>query len=143
MKETIHKKLIKNYIENIWNQEKFEDILVYTHPDFIDHSLPKQLPPNTEGLVLWIMGTSKSFRHKTLIEDMVCEDDKVMIKIRMQMTHIGVWRTIAPTQKEISTVGYRHFRLQNGRIMEHWALIDGAAIENQLKEASIGCKIQE
>jgi predicted ester cyclase len=142
MDNTTNKELITNYINCIWNQEKFENVLIYIHPDFKDHSLPKQLPPNTEGLVLWIMGTSKAFDHTTFIEDMVCEGEKVMIKIKMTMKHIGIWRDIEPTYKEISTIGYRHFRIKNNKIIEHWALIDGASIENQLKEAARGCKIQ-
>lgn len=38
---------------------------------------------------------------------------------------------------------YRYYRLQDNKIIEHWALIDGNAIENQLKDAAKGCNIQE
>jgi predicted ester cyclase len=141
MNNPFNKELIIGYIYDIWNKEQFERLLDYIHSDFIDHSLPPQLPTNSEGLMLWIMGTSKAFEHKTTIEDMVCEGDKVMIKIRMTMKHIGIWRNIEPTGATISTMGYRHFRIKNGRIIEHWALIDGASIENQIKNTTNGCKI--
>jgi predicted SnoaL-like aldol condensation-catalyzing enzyme len=138
-----NKDTIQQFITEIWNENKFEKLESYMHPNFIDHSLPPALPANTEGMKLWIIGTGKSFEHKTLIDDVVAEDDKVMIKIKMQMKHIGVWRNIEPTNFDITTIGYRYYKLKDNKIVEHWALIDGNSIENQLKEAAAGCKIQE
>jgi predicted SnoaL-like aldol condensation-catalyzing enzyme len=138
-----NKETIQNFITDIWNENKFELLESYMHTDFKDHSLPPAMPANTEGMKLWIIGTGKSFEHKTIIDDIVAEDDKVMIKIKMQMKHIGVWRNIEPTNFDITTVGYRYYKLADGKIIEHWALIDGNSIENQLKEAQTGCKIQE
>jgi predicted SnoaL-like aldol condensation-catalyzing enzyme len=138
-----NKSTVTNFIEEIWNKNQFEKIDNYLSSSFIDHSLPPALPANKDGMKLWILGTGKSFEHKTLIDDIVCEDNKVMLKMRMQLKHIGIWRGIEPTDFEISAVGYRYFKLANGKIVEHWALVDGNSIENQLKEASKGCKIQQ
>jgi predicted SnoaL-like aldol condensation-catalyzing enzyme len=138
-----NKSIVTNFIEEIWNQTQFAKIDNYMSANFIDHSLPSTLPANKDGMKLWIIGTGKSFEHKTIIDDIVCEDDKVMLKIRMQLKHIGVWRGIEPTHFEISTVGYRYYKLAKGKIVEHWSLLDGNSIENQLREAAHGCKIQE
>jgi predicted SnoaL-like aldol condensation-catalyzing enzyme len=138
-----NKAIVTNFIEEIWNQNQLRKIDNYISVNFIDHSLPPTLSANKDGMKRWISGTSKSFKHKTIIEDIVCEDDKVMLKIKMQMQHIGVWRNIQPTHYEIFTIGYRFYKLAAGKIIEHWALIDGNSIENQLKNASKGCKIQE
>lgn len=140
---TTNKSIVTNFIEEIWNSNQFEKIDNYISADFIDHSLPPNLPANKDGMKLWIIGTGKSFEHKTIIDDIICEDNKVMLKMRMQMKHIGIWRDIEPTHFEITTIGYRYYKLDNGKIIEHWALIDGNSIENQLKEASKGCKIQQ
>jgi len=138
-----NKSIVTNFIEEIWNNNQLEKIDNYLSANFIDHSLPPTLPVNKDGMKLWILGMGISFKHKTIIDDIVCEDNKVMLKIKMQMKHIGVWREIEPTYFEISTIGYRYYKLADGKITEHWALIDGNSIENQLKEASKGCKIQE
>jgi len=138
-----NRSIVTNFIEEIWNQNQFEKIDNYIAYEFIDHSLPPALPPNKEGMKLWIIEVGRSFEHTTLIDDMVCEEDKVMLKIRMQLKHIGIWRDIEPTYSEISTVGYRCYKLAEGKIIAHWALLDGNAIENQLKEAQHGCKVQE
>ena len=137
-----NKSIVTNFIEEIWNQSQFEKIDNYISTGFVDHSLPPTLPANKDGMKLWIIGTGRSFEHKTIIDDMVCENNKVMLKIKMQMKHIGVWRGIEPTHFENSIVGYRYYKLADGKIIEHWALIDGNLIENQLKEVSKGCRIQ-
>jgi predicted SnoaL-like aldol condensation-catalyzing enzyme len=138
-----NKLIVTNFIEEIWNQNQFEKIENYISSDFIDHSLPPTLTADKEGMKLWIIGTGKSFNHKTIIDDIVSEGEKVMLKIRMQLKHIGVWRDIEPTHLEIFTVGYRYYNLKDSKIVEHWSLLDGNSIENQLKEAAHGCKIQE
>lgn len=77
------------FIEEIWNRNQFDKLDSYLHAAFTDHSLPPTLPANKEGLKLWIMGTCKAFENKTVIQDMVCEDNKVMVRIKMLMKHIG------------------------------------------------------
>ena len=138
-----NKSIVTNFIEEIWNLNQFEKIDNYISVDFVDHSLPPALPANKVGMKLWINGTGKSFEHKTIIDDIVCEDNKVVLKIRMQLKHIGVWRDIEPTHLKLSTVGYRYFKIADGKIIEHWALLDGNSIENQLKECIQGCKFQD
>lgn len=140
---TTNKSIVSNFIEEIWNQQQFEKIDTYIAPNFIDHSLPPTLPANKQGMKDWIIGTGKSFEHKTSIDDIVCEDNKVMIKITMRLKHIGVWRDIEPTFLEISTVGYRYYRIEDEKIIGQWSLLDGNSIENQLKACQHGCKIQE
>lgn len=135
--------LVANFIEQVWNQRDFSELTTFLHPDFIDHGLPHPLPANAEGTKRWIELTGMSFEHKTVIDSQVTEGDKSLIKIRMLLRHIGAWRDIAPTGLEVKAVGYRQFRLQDSRIIEHWALIDGQAIENQLRDAAQGCKAAE
>ncbi len=134
-------KLVVEFIEQIWNNRNFEKLTKFLHPDFVDNSLPPTFGKDIEGMKKWIIGTGVSFQHKTTIEEQVTEGDKSIIKIRMDLKHIGLWRNIEPTGMEIKTTGYRFYKIIEGKIFEHWALIDGQAIENQLKGASHGSKI--
>ena len=135
--------LVQQFIDQIWNKNEFGRLDDFLHPEFKDHSLPGPLPGNKEGLRQWITGTGISFRHNTVIEEQVTEGNKSIIKIRMNLKHIGAWRNIAATGKDLYTIGYRYFRLKDGRIIEHWALIDGQALENQIRDTAHGCKIAE
>ena len=135
--------LVQRFIDQIWNNKDFEKLDNFLHPDFKDHSLPPTLSPDQEGTKKWIVNTGVSFDHKTTIEEQVTEGDKSMVRIRMDLKHIGLWRDIEPTGIDLFAIGYRYFKISDGRIIEHWALIDGQAIENQLKKASHGCKIAQ
>lgn len=137
-----NKVIIKGFIEEIWNRGRFEKLDTYVHPRFRDHSLIPSLPPDKEGMMKWIQATGGSFEHRTIIEEMVCENDKVMLKVRMHLKHIGKWRGIAATYSEIDASGFRAYRLVGSKIIEHWALIDGQAIERQLSNASDACKVR-
>ena len=100
---TENKLTVTNFMNEIWNRNQFERIDEYVSPDFVDHSLSPNLPPGKDGTKLWILNTGKSFEHKTIIDEIVCEGNKVMIKIRMQLKHIGSWRNIEPTMFRTAT----------------------------------------
>lgn len=136
-------KIVAEFIEQIWNNRNFERLDQFLHPEFKDYSLPPAMSKDIEGMMKWIIATGVSFEHKTTIEEQVTEGDKSIIKIRMDLKHIGIWRNIETTGLEIKTTGFRLYKIVSGKILEHWALIDGQAIENQLKAASHGCKIAE
>lgn len=136
-----NKQLVSDFISDIWNNSRFELIGNYLHKDFTDHSLPAALPPDKEGLIAWIKGTGNSFEHVTHILESVCENDHVIIRLKMNLKHTGAWRNIEATGKEIETLGFRHFRIKENRIVAHWALIDGNNIENQLAPVKHGCRI--
>ena len=130
-------KIVAGFIEQIWNRGNFEKLDDFLHPEFKDHSLPAALTPDKEGIKKWILGTSSAFEHHTTIQDQVTEADKSMLRIKMEMKHIGPWRGIEPTGIEIAIQGYRQYRLKDGKIIEHWALIDGHTLEHQLKNQSL------
>lgn len=132
--------LVSDFIEQIWNNRYFQRVDDFIHPDYKDNSLPDIFPTDSEGLKKWILATSVSFRHKTIIEDYVSEGDKIILKIKMMMKDIGTWRGTEPTGMEVTTQGYRFYKLKEGKIFESWALIDGQAIESQLKGAIYRCK---
>lgn len=133
--------IVTDFIEQIWNKRDFDKLDNFLHPNFKDHSLPPALPADKKGLKKWVMGTGISFDHNTIIEDHVSEGDKCILKISMNLKHIGTWHDIEATGVELHTSGYRYFKLKDERIIEHWALIDGQTIENELTKAAHGCKI--
>ncbi|MEO7049628.1 MAG: ester cyclase [Ferruginibacter sp.] len=133
----------QQFIEEIWNNKRFEKLDGFLHPDFKDYSLPPILPPTREGTRKWIVNTGISFEHQTIIEDQVSQGEKSILKIRMNLKHIGQWRSIEPTGIELNTIGYRYFIFKDKKIIAHYALIDGQAIESQIKNFLHACKIAE
>jgi SnoaL-like polyketide cyclase len=140
--QTSIKRISTDFINEIWNENRYHLLDKFLHPEFTDHSLPPDLPANKEGLQLWVNATGKSFEHKTFIEDIIRENNKIVLKISMRMKHIGTWRGIEPSGKEVITTGYRYFLFSDDKVLKHWALIDGNALESQLLDENHRCKIQ-
>ncbi|MBI1222872.1 MAG: hypothetical protein GC180_09740 [Bacteroidetes bacterium] len=135
------KQFVADFIQEIWNQQNLDRLDHFVCPDFIDHSLPPAMRNDADGLKVWVRATGKAFEHETHIEDMVCEEDKVVVKLKMNLRHIGEWRGIPASEKELVSPGFRMFRLADGKIAEHWALIDGEVIEKTLREEGHHCEV--
>lgn len=137
-----NKQLVHGFINQLWNGGDFSNADEILHPDYRDHSFPPQVPPTKQGLQLWIENTSKAFDHHTSVESMTAEEDAVAVRIRFTVKHIGVWRGIEPTGKEVTVKGFRFFHLKDGRIASHHALIDGEALQTALLEVFQGCEME-
>ena len=133
------KEIVLALIENVWNENKVEELENYLSSDFVDHSLPKGFPNNTEGTKKWIKATSLSFQHQTMVEDIIAEDNKVFIRITMKLKHVGEWRNYPATGIEISTTGYRFFEFLKDKIISQWASIDGNVIEQAIAGTAHTC----
>ncbi|GGC40061.1 hypothetical protein GCM10011386_35180 [Parapedobacter defluvii] len=136
-----NKELVLGFIANVWNRQEIEHLVDYVSDRFIDHSLPLGFPEGLAGTQMWIAATGKSFRHRTIVEDILAEGNQVCIRIKMELHHIGEWRGYAATGVDITTSGYRFFELANGRIVQQWALIDGNRIEQAIAGNSHGCRL--
>lgn len=133
--------LVSQFIATIWNRREFDKLAEFFHPNYHDYSLPDHFLTTSQGTLQWITALAESFEHQTHIEQTIGEDDKVVLKVSMQLTHIGEWRGIIATGAEVTTVGYRLFQLKEGKIVAHWALIDGESIEKKLKNQVTGCRL--
>jgi predicted ester cyclase len=70
---------------------------------------------------------------KMNVLDAISEDDKIAIRFRLDLTHIGEWHCIAPRHKRFAVNGVDIFRIADGKIVEKWAHIDLAGVEGQLR----------
>lgn len=128
-----NKQVITDFVDTIWNNRQFDKLCRFLHSNFEDHSLPPTMPGGAEGLKLWISGLGRSFEHKTRIDEMISEGDKVAVRLTMFLKHTGAWRGVEATHREFGTGGFRIFRLLDGKIIEHRGLLDPTAIEQAIK----------
>jgi steroid delta-isomerase-like uncharacterized protein len=66
------------------------------------------------------------------IEDEIGEEDKVVIRWKMQGTHQGELMGIPATHKHMSIYGISTDRIANGQVIEHWAEFDMLGMMQQL-----------
>jgi steroid delta-isomerase-like uncharacterized protein len=93
--------------------------------DFVNHTPAPGQVPGREGLKAAVQGLRAAFPDLSVSEDdMIAQGDKVVLRDTIRGTHRGPFAGIPPTGREISISRIAIFRLVDGRIKEHWNLVD-------------------
>ncbi|HEY3530514.1 MAG TPA: ester cyclase [Nocardioides sp.] len=66
------------------------------------------------------------------IEDLVAEGDRVVVRWTNSGTHVGEFAGIPATGRAFTIAGIDVYRLVDGRLCEHWHVIDQLAMLGQL-----------
>lgn len=69
---------------------------------------------------------------KFTIEDVVAEGDRVVVRWTNNGTHVGEFLGIPPTGRSFRIAGIDIHRLENGRLAEHWHVVDQLTMLQQL-----------
>ena len=102
-----------------------------TSPDKSTELLKKYT--DDEKLVEHIRFFESAFPHyELLVDEITCEDNRVVIYGRFQGKHLGELNGISPTYKTVElplAVGYI---IENNKIVSHWMVIDQMMLMEQL-----------
>ncbi len=69
---------------------------------------------------------------KLPLEDFVAEGEKVLVRLRVQATHTGPFGEMTATGRKIDIGVLDLFQIRDGRLIEHWALLDNLGMMKQL-----------
>ena len=118
MSAETNKAIIRRLWEEVWNQGNLS-----VCDEIFDAAYEKGFAP--------VLRAAFPDLHFT-IEDMIAEDDKVVTRHTMTGTHQGEFMGIAPTGRPIEFTVIDILRLDQGKIVEHWAVQDRLALMQQL-----------
>lgn len=104
-------------------------------PDKSSELLKKYI--DDEKLIEHIRFFESAFPHyELLVDEITCEDNRVVIYGRFKGKHLGELNGIAPTYKTVElplAVGYI---IENNKIVSHWIVIDQMMLMEQLGVAN-------
>ena len=66
------------------------------------------------------------------VEEMMAEDDRVMLRVRMRGVHEGPFNGIPPTFKTVEFPFIITYTIRNGKIVDHWLVADQMELLQQL-----------
>jgi len=100
---------------------------------FVDHSATPGLPADREGVRMFFGALHAAFSglHVT-IEDQIAEGDKVVTRKTFHGTQTGDFFGIPTTGRTISFQVIDILRLQDGRVTDHWNVVDQLGLMRQL-----------
>jgi steroid delta-isomerase-like uncharacterized protein len=123
--------IVRDFISEVWNAGDATAVDRYLTSDYIEHAYD---PKGVAGLKAMVALLATAFPdQRSDLEDCVAQGDRVMVRIRLTGTHNGTFRTKEATGKKIDVRAVRWFRMVDGKIAEHWALLDTLALFRQIE----------
>jgi predicted ester cyclase len=122
-------------VEQLWIDEKLDQLDQYFALNDHSHDRPPFLPQGLAGAKIAHQGSMKSFKDRKLdMKDIFAEGDKVFVRSTFSAQYMGgVPGVPVPAGgtpiKDIES--WSVYRLKDGKIVEHWGLNDGFAIAMQ------------
>jgi steroid delta-isomerase-like uncharacterized protein len=128
-----NKALVRRFVAEAQSHHNLSAVDEYLSPDFVDHSVPAGLPPTREGVKLQFgMFLAALPDLHAIIHDQVADADKVVTRKTLRGTHQGDLLGIAPTGKTLEIEVIDILRVVDGRITDHWNLVDMLGVLRQL-----------
>lgn len=102
--------------------------------DFVDHEeLPGDLPQDKQGVKQFFTMLRTAFPDMRMeVEDLIAEGDKVVARISMTATQQGEFMGVPPSGRSVDVQIIDVMRIRDGQAREHWGIIDGMALMQQL-----------
>ena len=126
-------KMIERIPLEVLNKGNFGllDELVAT--DFVDRSAQPGVPPTLDGFKKSAIALKTAFPdlHYT-IDDSIEGGDRIVHRLTASGTMTGEFMGIAPTGKRSTWTEIHIGRVANGRLVEHWSLVDQLGMLVQL-----------
>jgi predicted ester cyclase len=117
----------------VLNEGKFELLDELLAPEFVDHSPQPGVPSTGEGLKQSAIGLRTAFPDlRYTIEDAIVCGDQIVHRLSATGTMTGDFMGIPATGKQATWTEIHIGRGVNGRLTEHWGLVDQLGMLVQL-----------
>ena len=127
-----NKKLVRRYQE-AYNTGKLDELDGILAPELISHNHLPGAPTGLVGAKAVHQGLLVAFPDsRTTIEDLVAEGDRVVMRGTLTGTNTGSFMGAPPTGKSFKVTIMSVFRIASGKIVEHWGVVDGTGVMQQL-----------
>jgi predicted ester cyclase len=129
-----NKALVQRFYEEVINQKNLAALDQFVSPTAVNHTVPSGLPHGPSQFLNMHLTAFPDV--KATVVDLLADGDKVVALVSIHGTHQGAFRAAAPTGKPISVMAINIFRIENGKMVEHWGLADRLSALQQLGIAS-------
>jgi steroid delta-isomerase-like uncharacterized protein len=125
--------LVRRFVEEFQTRHNLAAVDDYMSPDFVDHCSPPGLPPDREGVKMqFTMFFTALPDLQALIHDQVADENKVVTRKTLRGTHRGDLMGIPPTGKTVDIEVIDILAVKDGKITDHWNLVDQLGLLKQL-----------
>lgn len=126
--------IIKNMANDVWERQDLDALEIWYSDNFVTYvgsaASTTTLTAFRQGLAVIFSAFSNT---KLQILDQVIDGEMVASRLLFRGTHSGEFMGLGPTYKPIAVAGSRFDRVRNGKIIEHWSMLDVFSILNQMQ----------
>jgi steroid delta-isomerase-like uncharacterized protein len=127
-----NKAVVRRYFEEVWNGHDLDAIGALVSPEYVNHAASTEEYRHGGARRIWEWILSVFPDHRFDVEDVAADGDTVAVRGTMVGTHEGELMGIAPTGKRVAAQQSHWFRVQEGKLAEHWAVRDDLGMLQQL-----------
>jgi predicted ester cyclase len=122
--EQQNKRTIERLYEEVVNQGRLEVLDQICQPDLVEHNpFPDQLQ-GVEGLKQRASMVRAAFNPTFTLDHVLADGDKVAVMWTNRGTDSAGWMGAPPTGKSFAIQGVDIFLFRDGRLAEHWDVVD-------------------
>ncbi|HET7714052.1 MAG TPA: ester cyclase [Bauldia sp.] len=126
----------RDFVESLQNRGELDRIPEFVHPAFVDHSRVPGQPDGPEGVKVVLDAIRQAFPdHDAQVLHMVAEGDLVATYKTFTGTNLGSFFGTPATGKRATIRVMDFVRYRDGKITEHWNIVDMAGLMEQLNRA--------
>ena len=127
-----NKAVLKCLVDEAYNQRNLDVIDEIADSCYVEHT--NGVTTNSRDIIkqtiTWLAEEAPDFT--LVIEDLIAEGDKVVLRATLSGTHEGALQGIPPTQKKIQFSAMRIYRITDGKIVETHVIADTLGLLQQL-----------
>lgn len=127
-----NKEVVRRYYEEVLNEARLDLLDQLAVTDYDEHSPFPGQPNGIEGLRARAGGLIGAFRPRFTLHELVAEGDTVVAYWTNTGTHSGEFMGMPPTGRTVTISGIDVHRLRDGRLAEHWHVIEELGMLQQL-----------
>ncbi|GAA2424665.1 ester cyclase [Streptomyces macrosporus] len=131
--EQLNTGVARTFVEEVINRRNYDVADALCTPDYKEHDpalssygigLARAKEENREIL--------EAFRPRLTVESMIAEGDLVSARLSYTGRHVGPFKGMEPTDREVMGTGHVTFRCENGKIAEGWWNWDDLGLLRQI-----------
>jgi steroid delta-isomerase-like uncharacterized protein len=127
-----NKAIVRRFIDEIFLGGNFDSVDELLTEDFLPHTWGS-MQPGRDGLKEAIQRVQAGISDERMqIHDIIAEGDRVAVRLTSSATHTGDFMGMPASGKRYEIGEIHIFRLEDGRVAEHWHQADFMGMMKQL-----------
>ena len=117
-----NKARVQRFFDEVINQKNLTALDQFVAPNAVNHTVPAGLPQVPNQFISMHLNAFPDAQ--VTVEDLLADGDIVVARVTYHATQQAAFRSFSTTGKPITVMGINIFRIENGKIVEHWGLAD-------------------